>query len=464
MNKRDNDLIKLKEILDAQMPGGEWRSVLNVFIPTSVADSLQVQMITGLDKQRLKRVWDKINAASAELPPFVSIIDLTLDRPGKRGRMPTVYALSESGAAMLRLLGFPDKHACRLSNEKAITHALAMLDVHTAAVRAGLEVATDRTICYSDGQSIRPDHVVVLPDKRQMILEVEQSISDDLLPRITESINHKILFFHSPESANFIPEVRIIFNLPRGTMFEKSATLWRKVMTLRHSDGQIPKFRLLAITLSDFLAYPDWNLESDVWRDLTYSEPKIEEEAKKYWLPQPPERNPADDADLIMGLWAEYINQHRNDPLPRLDFMIPIEKIYLVSQSQRQNPTRLAPPTAAVYLMSRYLELHPQLVERVRSELHRGHGKIRWTHPMVLHRMQLVINAVLEYYGIGNGDGIRVEPRSTTAWNEVPSQFYVKVELDVESPVRYGEAALAWFMWALFEFAEPLNLGALEYW
>jgi len=464
MRTTDSDLKNLLTALQTQMPDGEWEKVLTAFVPTGVVDGMQLRQTTGMHRSRLDRVMDKLHAASAGLPPLFHIVDQKLERPGIHGRQPTVFMVDETGAALLRLMGYANIHACRLNNGRAITHALAMVDVHQTAVRSQINIVTDQTIPYADGQTLRPDHVITMEDGRQLIVEVEQSIDSGLLPRITESIKHKVAFFQSSAAEAFVPEVRMVINLPRGTAFEKTAALWKRVIALHGSNGQALPFRLLVMSLNEFTVRPDWNLDTDTWRDLTTEEPEITDDTHAYWLPQLPERNPEDDADLLTGLWFEYVTEHQNDPQPSLDFVRPLQKIYLSSKSQKLNSTRLSPPIGAIYLLNRYLELHPKLVERLRAEMHRGHGKIRWTQQMVMHRMQAVINEYLLYFGVGNGDGIRVEPRLSSVWDEVPTQFAVSVKLAVESPVPYTDVSLAWVLWALFEYSDELGLGSLEYW
>ncbi len=49
---------------------------------------------------------------------------------------------------------------------------------------------------------------------------------------------------------------------------------------------------------------------------------------------------------------------------------------------------RVAYPYASVYLLRKYLEMHPGLVERLKQVMGRGRETMRWNVTTILHRMQ----------------------------------------------------------------------------
>jgi hypothetical protein len=82
-------------------------------------------------------------------------LDHSITRPGVCGKRPSIYLLGEIGALLLNELGYPDAHPCHLNTELAISHALAMLDIHHAAPRAHIPIHTDCTIEFGDHQILR---------------------------------------------------------------------------------------------------------------------------------------------------------------------------------------------------------------------------------------------------------------------------------------------------------------------
>lgn len=206
MRTNETAIQSLVESLDAAFPKQEWLRVLELFAPVGIADSLHLRTSTGMERTRLQRVLDKMQALSSELPPVLHLLDHTIARTGQRGRLPNIYLLGETGAALLRANGYPDAHPCELQNDHAMAHALCMLDVHLSAARHDLEVLTDRVVSFRDSQAIRPDHQVTMKDGMKLIVEVEQVARRELVQRISGSLRHKYEFFETPESAGYLTD------------------------------------------------------------------------------------------------------------------------------------------------------------------------------------------------------------------------------------------------------------------
>jgi hypothetical protein len=468
MRANDNTITNLQSNLEAQLPGGEWQQVMSAFVPMGVVDALQLRQISGMERTRLSRVLDKMNACSAGLPPLYHTFDQPIERPGVRGRQPIIYVLDETGAALLRALGHADARANCLKSSLAVAHALAMVEIHFAATRAGLQIQTDSRVVFSEGQSLRPDHVVTMPNGQLLMYEVEQSANSDLTRRVTESLEHKIAFFQSEAAASYLPEVRMVINLTRGTAFENTCALWKKVFALLHPNNQQPAFRLLAVTLSEFLQRPDWQPgASDIWRDLSQVETASEPEANHSWDLVLPERNWEDDLDLLSGLLMMYKDARRSQPKPSTGFLAVMRLIYEASHGNDRFVDSCTPPLESIFLLRHYLKLHPRLFERLQTEMHRGHGKVRWNNLTILHRMQQVVNSFLDYFGIGNGFAFRAVVSEGPGYLFQPSLYHLDIQVpDSGRPFDSlpSVRALGWVLWAIFEYSEELGLGTLEYW
>ncbi len=162
---------------------------------TGAADKIQLQESVGQDRNKFTRTFDRFSVSAPGLPPIFQPLGRPVIRSAKQGRPPAVYLLGETGAALLRANGFPDAHACELREDREFSHALTMLDIHLAATRLNLEIITDRIIRFGDGQLIRPDHQVLLPDGKHVILEVEQDATSETIRRISKTSQRQSGFF-----------------------------------------------------------------------------------------------------------------------------------------------------------------------------------------------------------------------------------------------------------------------------
>jgi hypothetical protein len=154
--------------------------------------------------------------------------------------------------------------------------------------------------------------------------------------------------------------------------------------------------------------------------------------------------------------------------LPPADFGMfdIVYTIYSASNSDYSNSSTL--PHESVYLLKRYLEMQPTLKERLRKTLHQGKGRIRWNYTTIIHRMQTVFNCFLAYHGWQYGSWLKVEAVSD-GW-EGPGNFGVTADVQLKFNNQHEfqayviGRALAWVLWALFEYAEELGLGRPEFW
>jgi len=74
--------------LDKNLPPETWRQILQVFVPTHIADSLQIQQYVGLEREKFRRVMDRLQNSALGLAPIFHQLDHSINRPGVRGRRP----------------------------------------------------------------------------------------------------------------------------------------------------------------------------------------------------------------------------------------------------------------------------------------------------------------------------------------------------------------------------------------
>jgi hypothetical protein len=459
--------------LEKALPGQVWLKLLEVFVPSGVADNLQIRAGTGMNRDKLSRALDKLEAASAGFPPILHLIDHGILRFGVRGRAPSVYSLGPSGAELLAANGHPGILPCELKTDHSIAHALSMLSLHLAAWQAGLTIFTDSIISFGEQKSIRPDHRILLPDGRSVFYEIEQDAKHSLIPRMLESLTNKQAFFKSSESYEFLPEVRMVVNLPRGTKWTRTLNVWRECCKLLVDQGcEELAFRLLVVPMDEFLQAPYWGYEvSDHWQDLT-SQTSVDDArsgGQEIGPVSPYELNhsAARDNIVLKALLQEY-NENIIPNLLQPDFGMfdVIYTIYMASNSTYANSSEL--PHESVYLLKRYLEMHPTLIDNLRRTLNQGKGHIRWNHMTIVHRMQKVINCFLAYHGWQSGRSLKVKAVSD-GWSG-PGDFGMAAEIhlkfgdyhDWQESVVYR--ALEWVLWALFEYGDEIGLGRPEFW
>jgi hypothetical protein len=143
------DVEALRKALEAAFPDGRWLRLLEVFLPTGVADYGQMRRVTGLSRDQMDVLLERL--AQLGGGSVVRPYSFGVPRPGVRGRPAVVYGLGEAGAALLRAAGHQDAAACGYEEVREVAHARAVLDVRLAALAAGLSVRTEAEL-VADGK------------------------------------------------------------------------------------------------------------------------------------------------------------------------------------------------------------------------------------------------------------------------------------------------------------------------
>jgi hypothetical protein len=268
------DVEGLRKALEAAFPDGRWLRLLEVFLPTGVADYGQMQRVTGLSRKQMDDLLERL--AQLGGGSVVRPYSFGVPRPGVRGRPAAVYGLGEAGAALLRAAGHRDAAACGYEEVREVAHARAVLDVRLAAEAAGLVVRTEAELVAggSPGEGghrpvLRPDNVVTLPGGVQALYEVEQDADLSLLRRVVESLRRKAAFFGCG-GGKVSPVVRVVYAVVPERL-ERTVGVWEQGLGLvvEEVGGPLP-FRLVGMTLGEFLERPDWSEPPDEgrWRGI----------------------------------------------------------------------------------------------------------------------------------------------------------------------------------------------------
>jgi hypothetical protein len=504
------DVEGLRKALEAAFPDGRWLRLLEVFLPTGVADYGQMQRVTGLSRKQMDDLLERLAqlGGGSVVRPYA----FGVPRPGVRGRPAAVYGLGEAGAALLRAAGHRDAAACGYEEVREVAHARAVLDVRLAAEAAGLAVRTEAEL-VAGGKAegghrpvLRPDNVVTLPGGVQALYEVEQDADLSLLRRVVESLRRKAAFFGCG-GGKVSPVVRVVYAVVPERL-ERTVEVWERGLGLvvEEVGGPLP-FRLVGMTLGEFLERPDWSEPPDEgrWRGIEPGS-KSQVAGRKSQVAGSKSqvaggkdgalavrgevpaallrRSPADDRRILAAYWqwlqergpeVAYTEEHpRPDPV----FFEVMGVIYAASHGEGQTVVRRAAyPYASVYLLGKYLEMHPKLRGRLRRVLERGRETMRWNVTTILHRMQGVIREFLRYHGYEVGRWLLAVPESSWERGEGPQDFGVRVRIHPEvlmgegdgvvpgqEAVARAEEALAWVLWALFAYAEEIGLKAPPFW
>ena len=86
---------QLQDALDDAIPERNWLRILEVFVPTGVADNLQIQEMSGLDRNKLRRFLEKMEQSALGLPPVLEVLETSARRINIHGRPPKIYLLGK---------------------------------------------------------------------------------------------------------------------------------------------------------------------------------------------------------------------------------------------------------------------------------------------------------------------------------------------------------------------------------
>jgi hypothetical protein len=452
--------------LDKNLPPETWRQILQVFVPTHIADSLQIQQYVGLDREKFRRVMDRLQNTSLGLPPIFHQLDHSITRPGVRGRRPSIYLLGETGSQLLNELGYPDAHPCHLNSDPAILHALAMLDIHQTALRGNIPINTDCTIEYGDHQILRPDHQINLPEGQFLIYEIEQAANIDTLARIRESLTHKRSFFNSAQAEAYLREIRMLLNLaPNSKETLDTLQKWARVYQAL-SDEEELGFALFSMPLGEFLINPDWSHDaSERWVNL--SAPTRETDTDGGTRTGVPvfaygdKQSAYDDCIVVNAANQEFqVRVFPGKPKPDFGIFKLACDIYKASHATSNYWAFAGIPYASIHMLKILFEKREDLLERLNNCMNQGrHGE---SPLLVVQHMQNVIDCFLNYYAWESGSILSAE--AINRGYEGHSFGVVVNALVAPNPGDGWEnksevnVALAWVLSALFKYAEQIGL------
>ena len=484
--------------LDGKFQDHRHRRVLDLFRLTGVADQQQIYAAAALSRHKFTTLLAHFRRLADD--NILAEIPDTVPQPGVRGRPSTVYVLGPAGAALLRALGHEQAHACGYREIKPLAHARTMVALALGARDAGLTVRVEEEIAYADGQVIRPDLVVTLPDGQEALFEIEHDAGYATLEMKTGVQARRAAFFQTDASAGYSPIIRTIFNLAPGRTLDDTIATWERAnaTVAEAQDGTLP-YEHVGLTLAAFLENPDWGEPPDPDRWFSLIDPAQQEDfglaetnaSKSKRKPPPlatadpyrPESNT--QSYLIMRAYLQHLHTYGADllapdgpPAPSPHFFGIWQVIYAPSHPLNPTPVQQARhPQASLYLLRTYLELHPPLHKALAKAIRRGGSGVRWSASLILHRMQNVINLFLRYHGYRGSPTLQAVP--VPSWRRRPRKDFgiqVKIHPELLMPegedglvpmreeVERAEQALAWVLWSLFSYAEDLGLPRAKFW
>ena len=272
----------------------------------------------------------------------------------------------------------------------------------------------------------------------------------------------------------------MIVNPSSKQQLRKIFDLWRDVFETLESDGGKPLgFQLHGIALSDFLLQPEFTAEvSSRWHNLSVrdSKPNRASESQETHSSRRTQKAPpiplssAEDLVLLQAYQQAYEEDPRNARSPDKSFLAVMELIYAATYSYGIFQRVEQPPDELIHLLRVYLEIHPDLRNKLRFAMHHANSRMLWSQNTILHRMQRVIDAFLIHFGWGQSQTLKVE--STMDNSGIPAithgPFYVTASYKTATQEwesnLHKSTALAWVLWALFEYADQIGLGRPDYW
>ena len=496
-SKQQPSLDRLVAAVRQRLQDTAWQQILEVFLPTGVADNTQVQRTTGFLEDKVRRLIQEFAAAEspgARAPRILVPVTDPIHRAGRRGRPPSTHKLGDLGAALLRSVGHVDARACRLEGSVSLSHAWAVLEVRLAALDARLAVDTEREVRVGQ-QVLRPDNLVTVAPGVRALYEVEQEAQMHQLRRIIDSLRRKAAAFSSPRSEGFSPDVRVIFNFARRKKYHSTLEVWTRALAAvaEERGGHLP-FRLLARPLDDFLAHPDWSEPPDEgWTDLfdpsrlsTFTPPQQPQQTAsttRRRLARLPKAishrlTPQDDVLVLRAFWQVFRERGLLETgFPPADpaFFQAMNLIRGASLVDDDTPLQQAAlPRMSLLLLAQYLRMHPQLKQAVQHAMQRGDTHSQWGVTTIKHHIQQVIRVFLRYFGFAPDGPLLVYVAGPPWGEEAPQEFHVVARIrhgalllpegtsgpmPTKEEVRYAEESLAWVLQALFLYPDLLDLG-----
>lgn len=473
--------------------GDVWLKAFQGVAVTGVADREQIGQLAGFSIPQVKRFLE--HCATLVNDTLLPKLSFKLHLPGERGAGRVIYRLGDAGAALLRKHGYAQAQPCKLDTVLTVAHAHAMLRLHLAAEAAGLTVVTDKLLPYGQKQVLRPDHCITLPAGVTALFEVEQHASMSNFGRIVDSLRNKVAYFQSKAGHTVAPTVRVVFNLADAE-WEDSLAVWEKgTRTVARECHDVLPFAIVARPLADFLVDPDWGDPPThlQWRSLFDPAQTASFEGKGAPASENAlaTRRPALPADVcrytpeqqhcVLLAYAEHIDLHGPETTTAQAapiFFDMMQVIYVASYPPDATPWQSAQyPHASLYLLNQYLTLHPDLHTALRTALQRGAKTMRWSTPVILHRIQTVIGRFLAYHGLAVSPALDVYPVMPGTPRRDETEFRVAARLHPEvllgqasgvmpppEQVAAAEDALAWVCYALFAYAEALHLPPPDFW
>ncbi|MBN1934386.1 MAG: hypothetical protein JW934_06960 [Anaerolineae bacterium] len=490
----------LQEALDGAVPDRRWLKILEVFAPTGVADQKQILAATDLSGRQFGTVLEHYRTLARD--NIIAAVSFDVPKPGARGRPPALFKLGESGAALLRRNGYRQTRPCNLSDAVTLGHARTILDIYLAAQSEGLEVQAEENLNYTSPQGdekvIRPDALITLPDGGRIIIEIEQEADITLLKRIVGSLRNRVMFFKSEAGKSVSRTVRVLFNVAKGQVFGDTLAVWERAAAIVAGEnrGRLP-FDPLCCLASDFLNAPDWSetLDAEYWepildpaqtKQFAPTAPKTRSKkteskalARRESLPeQIKRRTPAEDRLILQAYWHHVLEHGPEAPDADPAFFEIMKVIYLASNDPEAPAFEIAcHPYASLYLLRKYLEMHPMLRAAISKALARGGSSLRLTTSLVQHRMQVVIDLFLRYHGWQSSWSFRVA--AAMIWHEEyhSNSFGVSVHIHPavltgnrmpivpgREEIELAERALAWVLLALFKYSQDIGLKQPVFW
>ena len=244
----------------------------------------------------------------------------------------------------------------------------------------------------------------------------------------------------------------MLVDLPRGKLWQHTLSIWRHAVeiTCEAHTGVIP-FRLLAMPLGEFLGNPDWSseLDSSRWIDLTSKEAALPP-ANTQPLSAMTQQVPAFsnlERRMVLAALLQHL-QESGPPAqqnqPDVDFLYSMRLIYLASQDPF-SPALVrsgVPGASSLYLLDQYLKMNPALSQLVEQTIQKDARRIHWNQSTALHRMQVVVDAFLEFHGWQSSGPLLAYSYTPDYQAHSPRHLSIAVEITDPEILLAGEILL----------------------
>lgn len=451
----------------------------NILLKIAMAFGLTSQPLaireTSLSQKQIRTTLDELTKTRLlQSRPMRAV-----QKDGQGGRPENAYLLTKKGATECQQL-WPDEPVRTLADgidDLAVAHRYVQALVARSLPGAEIE----QQLYYGERQNMRIDVLVPLPNGKKRLIEIEQALGRNNLPRVVKKLLGLNALYHDRAGKMLANEVLLIFNL-RESELAGVVRSWEDALGKVSRPGSNRPYMLRYALLGEFLK--NANIEDvSAFPVMKPRYPAASAAASGDGVARLLDPSAAPRLDQMLLVFQIVMDSYESlarsvslegQPDPRLRLQALFELAILVyepSLGDEGDTRRYASfPSESLFYLRHYLHM-PQNASLL-AELTEG---LAWVNSrqtgLVMYRdaiTRVIWDVLLRSMGMGRGGPLRVYVRvPDMGGRESDLQIVADLDLgfnDTSLGISYhtqekGKQALSWLLSALFMYSADLGLG-----